>query len=306
MNQSRCAISTAWNFDSHSDIKAMLSEIKGIGFDAIEIGYNFTLQRLKRLISLLDAMRIKVVSVHNFCPLPSEVRLNRFHTDYFRLSSLDEKERKKAVDYTKKSIDTACLVSCKVVIIHAGTVELKSDYVRALLYLYNKGQFNSEEFLEVKEKLLAARQDKRNEYLESVIKSLEEVLIYACSAGVKIGLENRYYPNEIPNFEEAEYLLSLFKDKGLVYWHDVGHAEVNERLGITPHNDYLRKFADRMLGIHLHDLKGIDDHLAPFSGDFDWSLIAAYMRNDLIKVIEAHPPATPQQIKEAIEKLSHS
>ena len=306
MNQDCLAISTAWNSDVHSDIEIMLSEIKEVGFNTIEIGYNFTPRRLKKLIPLLNSMGIRVVSVHNFCPLPSEVRLNRSYTDYYRLSSLDEKERKKAVDYTKKSIDTACLVSCQALIIHAGTVELKNDYVRVLLKLYNKGEFESKEYLEVKQRLLAARQAKRTEYLESVARSFKEILPYACSAGVKIGLENRYYPNEIPNIEEAEYLISLFKDKGLAYWHDVGHAEVNERLGIAPHNDYLRRFADCILGIHLHDLKGIDDHLAPFSGDFDWSLIADFMREGLIKVIEAHPPATPQQIKNAIERFSHS
>jgi sugar phosphate isomerase/epimerase len=297
------AISTAWNSNVHSDVKGMLSEIKRVGLDAIEIGYNFTPQRLKELISLVDVMGIKIVSVHNFCPLPSEVKSNRFPTDYYRLSSLDAAERKRAVDYTKKSIDTAASVSCQIVIIHAGRVELENDYERALLHLYNEGKFASEEYLKVKQRLLAARRTERDAYLESAVRSLEEILPYAYSAGIKIGLETRYYPNEIPDIEEIGYLLNLFKDKGLVYWHDVGHAEVGERLGITPHNNYLRRFAHCMLGIHLHDLKGIDDHLAPFSGDFDWSLITPYMRDDLIKVIEAHPPATPRQIKEAVRRL---
>lgn len=303
MNQNCFAISTTWNCNIHSNIKAVLSQIKGVGLNAIEIGCNFSSKRLKKLISLVDVMGIKVVSVHNFCPLPSEIRLNRFFTDYYRLSSLSEKERKRAVDYTKKSIDTACSVSCQVVVIHAGTVELRNNYARVLLRLYNKGKSDSEEYLKVKKKLLAVRQDKIKRHLELVVRSLEEVLRYACSAGVKIGLETRYYPNEIPNVEEAGYLLSLFKNRGLVYWHDVGHAETSERLGIAHHNDYLRRFADCMIGIHLHDLKGIDDHMAPFTGDFDWSLISPYMRDGLIKVIEAHPPATPQQIKEAIQRF---
>ncbi len=303
MNQDCLAISTAWNSNTHSDVKGMLSEIKRVGLDAIEIGYNFTPQRLKELISLVDAMGIKIVSVHNFCPLPSGVKSNRFPTDYYRLSSLDATERKKAVDYTKKSIDTAGLISSRVVIIHAGRVELENDYERVLLRLYNEGKSASEEYLKVKQRLLAARQAEKSGYLESVARSLEEILPYARSAGIKIGLETRYYPNEIPNIEETEYLLNLFKDKGLVYWHDVGHAEVGQRLGITPHNDYLMRFADCMIGMHLHDLKGIDDHLAPFSGDLDWSSIIPYMRDDLIKVIEAHPPATPRQIKEVVRRL---
>ncbi len=304
MSQTSFAISTTWNYNNQANIREMLSEIKATGFDAIEIGYNFTPQRLKELISLIDALGIKVVSVHNFCPLPSEAVLNRFPTDYYRLSALDEKEREKAVDYTKKSIDTACLVSCQGVVIHAGTVELEKEYTRALLRLYNEGKLETEEYQKAKEKLLADREAKRAAYLASVVRSLEEILSYACAAGVKIGLETRYYPNEIPDIQETEYLLGLFKDKGLVYWHDVGHAEANQRLRITAHHDYLTRFADCMLGIHLHDLKGIDDHRAPFSGDLDWSSIVPYMGDGKVLVIEAHPPATPLQIKEAIRRFS--
>lgn len=306
MSRASLAISTAWNSQTHSDVRGMLREIKEVGFDAIEIGYNFTPQRLKELIALVRPMGIRVVSVHNFAPMPAEVRINRPPMDYYRLSSLDEKERRKAVDYTKRTIDTASLVSSQAVVIHAGTVELENDYVRVLLHLYNQGRFGSEEYLRAKERLLVARQAKGGAYLESVVRSLGEVLSYAFSSGIKVGLETRYYPNEIPNIEEAEYLLTLFQHKGLLYWHDIGHAEVSERLGISVHNDYLRRFADRMLGIHLHDLKGIDDHRAPFSGDLDFSKMEPYSGNSLIKVIEAHPPATSQQIKEAIRRLLQS
>ncbi len=303
MNVDCLAISTAWNLQDGSDIKEKLSEIKSIGLNAIEIGYNFSTQRLQELTSLVSNMDIRVVSVHNFCPLPSESRINRFATDYYRLSSPDKQERRKAVDYTKRSIDTACLVSARVVVIHAGVVEIKRDYVRALLNLYNEGKLNSRQYLKAKDKLLKIRQLESRRYLDFVVESLQEILPYACSAGVNIGLETRYYPHEIPDIKEAEYLLSVFKNRGLFYWHDVGHAEVNEKLGITSHRDYLMKFADCMLGIHLHDLKGIDDHMAPFSGDFDFSKIATYLHGGLIKVIEAHPPATRQQIREAVNRI---
>lgn len=304
MKQGCLAISTAWNSGIRPDIKQILSEIKQLGFNAIEIGYNFTPRRLKELISLLDGMGISVVSVHNFCPLPSEVKLDRFPTNYYCLSSLDEQERSKAVEYTKKSIDTACQVSCSVVVIHAGSVPLGNDCLKTLLKLYHNGKFGSEEYQRVKQELLTLRQAKKPAYFEAVVKSLRSVIEYACSCGIKVGLETRYYPNEIPDIEEVEYLLKLFQAQGLVYWHDIGHAEVNERLGIAAHDDYLRRFSGRMAGVHLHDLKGIDDHRAPFTGDLDFSKMVPYLRDGLIKVIEAHPPATPQQIKAAMERLS--
>lgn len=281
----------------------MLSQIKEAGFDAIEIGYNFGQEALNRLIPLIDIMNVKVASVHNFCPLPKECRLNRFPTDCFRLSSTDEAERRKAVEYTKGTVDTACRVACEFVVVHAGTVELDGNYAKALIRLYNEGKLDTPEYLQTKQELLAARRRGREPFLKSVVASLEEVLAYAGSAGVKIGLETRYYPQEIPDIEEIEYLLGLFGDKGLVYWHDVGHAEVNERFGIASHIDYLKRFAGRMRGIHFHDLRGIDDHLAPFTGDLDYSRIFPYVQNNVIKVIEAHPPATRRQIEEAARRL---
>ncbi|MFC1658706.1 sugar phosphate isomerase/epimerase family protein [Candidatus Omnitrophota bacterium] len=304
MKENLLAVSTTWNAAVHSDIKAMLSEIKAAEVDAIEIGYNFTARRLKELMPLIGKMGLRVVSMHNFCPLPEENEFGRFSTDYYRLSSLNKRERAKAVEHTKKTVDTARAVSCPFVIVHAGTVEMENNSVRILFQLYNDGKFNSQEYRKIKEGVLAERKSKAEVHLESAAKSLREVLSYASSAGIKIGLETRYYPNEIPNLEEAEYLLGIFRDKGLYYWHDVGHAETNQRLGITSHKDYLDRLTDYMAGIHLHDLQGIDDHLAPFSGDFDWSSLTAYMRDDLIKVIEAHQPATQQQIKEAVKRLS--
>ena len=298
------AISTTWNFSCHSNIEEQLLQIKEVGFDAIEIGYNFTDVRLKELKPLLSAMDIKVASVHNFCPLPPKFLLNRFFTDYYRLSAPRESERRKAVDYTKRSVDTARSLSCGILVIHAGTIEIKRDYTKALFRLYNEGKFGSGEYLMAKQKILVARQKMSKPYIQAVTKSLDEVLSHAHSMGVKIGLETRYYPHEIPNIQEAEDLLNRFNDKGLVYWHDIGHGEANERLSITAHSDFLSRFAKYMHGIHLHDLIGIDDHMAPFSGDFDFSRITPYMNDSLIKVIEAHPPATPEQIKEAVKRLS--
>lgn len=309
------AISTSWNYKPGCSVKNKLLAIKKIGFNAIELSYNFTPRALSEFISLSKIMDLKVVSVHNFCPLPLRGHLRRFFTDYYRLSSLHERERKRAVELTKASIDTARRLSCGVLVIHAGRVELDAKFTKQLLHLYRRGSCRSNEYLRLRDRFLALRQAKKGRYLDAVKKSLQDILAYARSAGVKIGLETRYYPQEIPDFEETAHLLRIFGDKGLVYWHDVGHAEVNERLGITPHTDFLKSFFTYLHGVHIHDLRGIDDHKAPFSGDLDFSKIASYLRDSglngknnsrggLIRVIEAHPPATPAQIKKSIETLS--
>ena len=297
------AISTTWNSKPQVNVEQMLLEIKEAGFESIEIGYDFTAARLKELLSLVSDIGLKVVSVHNFCPAPEENPFNRFTADCFRLSSQNEEERRKAVDYTKGSIDTAVCAGSQVVVVHAGTVDMETELVKAPLNLYNHDKKHSKECSEACAEVLAVRQDKKAPYLENTVKSLDEVLSYASNRGIKIGLETRYYLNEIPNLEETEELFRYFQGKGLVYWHDIGHAEVGERLGVAEHIKYLEKFSDQMFGVHMHGLKGTRDHLAPFSGDFDFSKIASYLHDGLIQVIEAHPPATAQELKLAVRKL---
>lgn len=300
------ALSTAWNFNDKSDLKKALSEIKALGFNSIEIGYNFTPERLGGLVPLIKDMDMRVSSIHNFCPAPAERIKGRHISDSFRISSPDEKERRKAVDYTKETINTAYKVSCRVIVFHAGTVEMKNDKVRKIFHMYTEGKAGSQEYKNIKEKILKEREAKKGPYMDAVVKSLEEITSYANSSGVKIGLETRNYPHEIPNIEEIGYLLGLFGDEGLVYWHDMGHGEINERLGITPHEEFLRKFSDKLFGVHIHGLRGIDDHLAPFTGDFDFSRIAPYMRSDLTRVIEAHPEAKPEELVRARKLLESS
>ncbi|MCX5657216.1 MAG: TIM barrel protein [Candidatus Omnitrophica bacterium] len=300
------AISTSWKSDLCSDIKRMLSEIRDAGFSAIEVSYNLVPERLLELSRLIGEFDIRVLSVHNFCPMPQERIKGRIAPcDYYRLSSLDEAERLKAIEYTKRSVDTAKSLRAKVLVVHAGTVELDRVFTGKLLELCKEGKANSKEYQIFKEEFLRIREAKKVPYLENTVKSLGEIVSYAENSGIKVGLEVRYYPNEIPNIEEAGYLLELFSSQGLVYWHDVGHAEVNEKLGITKHIEYLRRFKGNTGGIHIHDLRGIKDHLAPFCGEFDFSKILPYLKDErLIKVIEAHPPASSDEIKTAMYKLT--
>ena len=294
------SISTAWNAGTTSGVNEMLSGIKKAGFKAIEVGYGFSPEKLEELRSLAGAMGIRIVSVHNYCPLPSSSPKRNKHTAYYySFSSQDKEERKSAVENTKLTIDTAKWLSAEAVVIHAGTVELKQDYAGRLMRLYRENKRDSGEYNAVKEEFLKARQENKKPYVDSVAESLDKVLSYAVKAGIKIGLETRYYPHEIPDFGEIGYFLKLSHGKGLYYWHDAGHAEVNERLGIMPHSAFLESYSDNLLGMHIHDLTGTDDHKAPFTGDLDFSKIKPYLARTPLKVIEAHYDAASAGMTEA-------
>ena len=133
--------------------------------------------------------------------------------------------------------------------------------------------------------------------------SLTEVTGYSRQKNIKIGLETRYYPIEIPNFEEIGYFLGLFDQEAMGYWHDVGHAEINSRLDIRPHLDFLEAYKDRLIGVHLHGIKGKRDHLAPFDGDMDLNPFLSYFGPDVLRVVESKPFASAAQMKVAVFQL---
>ena len=298
------SISTSWNVKRKFEIKEMLAELKSTGLNTIEIGYHFKPEKLEEIISLLKPMGLTVSSVHNFCPRPDDGPSPRHISNYYRLSSVDEEEREKAVEWTKRSVDTANRVGCGFVVIHAGTVEMEELPYNILSKMFEAGNGHTEEFRQTKEKYLNLRKKKSPPHVEAVKKSLEEVLSYARSHHVRIGLETRFYPNEIPNFEEVGYFLRLFTDKGLVYWHDIGHAQANDRLKITSHEEYFKHYKDHLWGVHIHDCKGVEDHLAPFTGDINFKKIFSLIPKRASRIIEAHPPATVAQIKIAVKRLS--
>ena len=133
---------------------------------------------------------------------------------------------------------------------------------------------------------------------------MDEIIPYARQKKIKIGLETRYYPTEIPNFPEIGELLQRYDSSVMGFWHDVGHGEVNVRLGIVQnHRDYFDHYADRLIGLHIHGVLGLKDHQAPFTGDFDLNPILPYLKKGVIRVIESHSSVSSQEIRDAVGKL---
>jgi len=296
------AISTAWNYKEDLDPARTLKDIKKTGLDAIELGYRLRHDQLEPMIALVPEMKMTVASVHSFCPVPSDKPSPRHPSNHYRLSALDESERQSAVQWTRAAIDTAVRTGAKAVVIHAGMVETVHDISRQLIEMYKLGRNILPEFADMRAQLIKEREAAKGPFMDQVIKSIREFMPYAQEKNIKIGLETRYYPFEIPNHQEIGELLGLFEKQGMGYWHDMGHAEVNARLGLTPHMDYLNTYKDKLIGFHVHGVKILRDHHAPFAGDFDISLCFPFMKGR-INVIESHHYASSGDIKKAVKKL---
>ena len=143
-----------------------------------------------------------------------------------------------------------------------------------------------EEVEALREEARRHRADNIGGHLEAARRSLRELADYASLHGVALGLENRYHYHEIPSPDDAAALLADYTNEVAGYWHDVGHAEVQHRLGLIDRHAWFPRLTSRTIGAHLHDVDGIGDHRAPGNGDVDWSYIAAGLPADALRVFE--------------------
>jgi sugar phosphate isomerase/epimerase len=291
-------LSTSWNAPRYTDARKLVFEIKSLGFDEIELSFNLTSAMVDDISGLVGEGQVKVLSVHNFCPIPEGIERNLALPDYYSLASLFEEERQKSIRYAKRTIDTASRLEAKAVVLHTGRVEIP-DKTRDLIECWQGGLSSAAEFNRLRSRIIKEREESAKPYFEKALKSLEELDRYAGKSGISLGIETRFYYREIPNFEEMGIILKEFQDSSIFYWHDTGHAQLMENLKFVRHRDFLEAYAKNMLGIHLHDIIGCQDHQAPSKGEFDFGLLKPYLTPDTIRIIEAHLPATGQELKES-------
>ena len=256
------------------------TKAKELGFTHIEANASVSPQILSELIGTA----VPISSIHSPCPMVLSSR--GIPVTSLSLSCLDESERMEAISFTKKTIDLAANVSAKAVVLHMGEVPIELSLQDRLYKLYAESHAQTKEYSQAKEELVYQRISLVPPYLDAARKSLQELSEYSRQKGIMLGLETRFHLHEIPNMGEMAGLLNEVLESPVGYWHDVGHAEVQQRLGFDLHEEWLSQFKHRMIGIHLHDVLGISDHCAPGKGDVNWKMVAKYLPGEVVKVCE--------------------
>ena len=287
----RVSLSTMWAVARFAHMGDFVRAAKGMGFSDVELNHQVTPPLLAQLVSQYNRGEVTVSSVHDPCPSPPKGLAGSP-----QLSSLDESERCTAVDLAKRTLALAADVGAKAVIIHAGRVEVDRRLERRLRDLWPQREGKADEYAESLSRLRLERQQRAAPHLDAALRSLKEIEVTARGLGLRIGLENRYHYYEIPWVDEVAWLLDRLDSRVVGYWHDTGHAQVLANQGFAPQEDWLIRYGARMVGVHLHDVDGLQDHLATRGWDVDFAAIRPYIPEEAIRVCEFAPFNEPRQV----------
>jgi sugar phosphate isomerase/epimerase len=274
------SLSTMWAKGRFACMDAFAARAVEFGFTHVEVNASVSPQMLRELI----ASKVNISSFH--CPCPAVVSSRGKPAADLSLSSLDESERREALGFARQTIDLASSVNARAVVLHMGEVPMHPTMEAGLHRLYSEGRSATREYRDTREDLVYQRKSRAAPYLGAAKESLRELSEYGRERGVILGVETRFHVNEIPSLDEAGELLGEARAGTAGYWHDVGHAVVQQCLGFGSHEEWLSRFGHSMIGIHLHDVLGISDHHAPGEGDVDWDLVARHLPAEAIKVCE--------------------
>lgn len=202
-----------------------------------------------------------VGSVHAFCPVP--LSAPQGYPELYALASFDEEARKMAAFQIKKNIRFAAEMGADALVLHLGRVMCRG-WISA--WDMKRRVKRGKKMLEIAKRELAA-----------LAPDLE-------ANKVVLGLENLPYLEGFP----AEWEIGELCGEWVKPWFDTGH-------------DFVIKAQRRcVLGMHLNDSQGGDDHLAPGMGKVDFAALNEMAKDARHVVFEPHEGISGEELKRGL------
>ena len=296
------SLSTHWNANRHTAGERLVEEVINLGFSQIELGYDLRSELVPGVKKMVNERAIKITSVHNFCPVPAIAP--KGHPELYTLTSSCKETREAAILYTAKTIRFAAELGAKFVVIHCGNVEMK-NYTKKLIKLYENGKRFSNLYERTKFDLLLIRGKKVIYHLNQLVSSVNRLKPVLRETGVRLGLENLPSFEAIPNDSECQWLIKKLGAEYVCYWHDIGHGQIRENLGLANHLRSLETLFSFLAGMHVHDVASdIYDHLMPPMGKINFSKLRRFAEKDIIRVLEPSPKLSSRKVKKGLAVLT--
>lgn len=303
------ALSTSWCSHRHNDGYAMLQEMAGLGFEYVELSHGIRITLVPGILRAVEEGVVKVASTHNFCPLPTGVVQPA--PNLFEPSAREHREHDQWLRHTKRSIDFAAQVKARALVCHLGSVSFfwfnPARDLRQYLHDHRDAGRTPDDtaYHALLAKWLAKLRKKMGPFWEQTKASVNEMLDYAKTKRVQLGFENREKFEELPlDADYHGFLNGLPADAPVGYWHDTGHADIKEGMGLLKHRDHLASLAPRLIGFHLHDVnaKG-EDHQAVGHGHIDFKMVSEFWRPGHLLTIELGPRMAVEDVMASKRKI---
>jgi sugar phosphate isomerase/epimerase len=289
----------------------MLQEAAGLGFEFVELSHGTRITLVPGILKAIEDGIIKVATCHNFCPLPPGV--NHAAPNLYMPSARDARERDQWLRQSKRTLDFAAQVGATKVVLHLGAVQFFwFNPTRALeAYLADhpgEDLASATKYQRQLAKAVAKMRRRMPPYWENVKAGLQQLLPYAEEKRVQLGFENREAFDELPLDEDHPALCSAMAKPGACgYWHDTGHAQIKQEMGLLDHRAHLEKNAPNLIGFHLHDVSADGhDHQPIGSGRIDFDMVSSFWRPEHTLVLEFSPRLTAAQVlssKQRVDEL---
>jgi len=263
------ALSTNWCNRRLTTGEEIADLVQSLGFDALELGFHTTQEQVAGFKTRLD--RMPVESVHAFCPVPISAPCG--YPELYALADSDEEARRMAQLQVRRNVLFAAEMGAKTLVLHAGRVDFRGFLRR----------------WDVKR-----RRERGAERVTVFKRELEALVPELEKNGVVLGLENLPYREGFPDAQELQDLVGDWVKP----WYDTGHAYVRrETLKID------EPLPTDVVGMHLNDSLGGDDHLAPGAGKVDFAALADMARNARHRVLEPNASISSEELVAGLNRL---
>lgn len=293
-------LSTSWNGPG-SNPERLLEQDRGLGFRRVEAYAHFTHDALRALAAAAASHDMHIGSLHGPCPVPSGPGGYPAPIGDW-LASTNPSERARSVDALRGTIDAAVEVGARAIVVHLGNSGAVSRQGALFDAIARYGRL-SDEHLRLRDSAWQEREAAKGAHLEAALESIRALGEHALGSGVRLGLECRDGYFEIPSLDEFAEVLSVCDGLPVGYWHDAGHGAKLDYLGFVQHEDFLRRYGQHIVGMHIHDTRAGRDHLAPGVGDTDFGMLGRYLLPETIRTLELNRMVTPTEITCALDLL---
>jgi len=271
----------------------MLDEILELGFEHVELGFDLTPNLVAGVRNRVADGRVKVDSLHAYCPLPPVPYPS---PEPFTLASSDPNIRANALHYLENTIRFAAEIGARVVVVHAGNVEMKMLSPH-LVELTAAGRQYDEAYEKARVQLILAREKAVVAQLPHLYAGIERLLPLLEETQRTLAFEILPTWEAIPTEVEMERLLTHFNSPRLRCWLDMGHGQIRENLGLISHARWAKRLRPWLAGMHIHDVcPPATDHLMPPAGTTKFELFKEVAQDDIIRVLEPSPSVAAEDI----------